>query len=152
MESASHGRLLEITECPTRCLNDQSCRGFSIFTTTDKSIALGHTITFDTCVLYTTANTTSLCTNNYPFPHPDDLWLGHSKWSTWTLDSIATCEPRNPGDSGGFYEFTRYNYNDGCYIRTDQDNLVTSVNLQTSTSMDEETASTDHIGGKYNCK
>ena len=145
-----HEEGFEITECQTRCLNDQLCRGFSIFTTTDNNKRLERTVTFDTCVLFTTTNATSLCTLD--FLRNPEILLSHSEWSTGPLDPNATCLPRGPDGSGGFYEFTRYNYNDGCYIRTDQDNLVTSVNVQTSTSMNEETTSTDYESGKYNFK
>ena len=115
-----HEEGFEISECRTRCLNDQLCRGFSIFTTTDINTPSGPTIRYDTCGLYTTSYATALCYNItdhfWTNPNPLNPWLGQSKWSTGTLDPNAACIPEATESP----EIT-FNYHDGCNIKKDQD-------------------------------
>ena len=107
----------EISECPTRCLNDTKCRGFSVLTTI---IELPNpddlvTISFDTCFLFTTSNATSTCV----FHLPDNL--DKPSTSMGPLDPYAAC------DGNQAYERFTYDYNDGCNIRMDQDNFTAPV-------------------------
>ena len=121
----------EISECPTRCLNDTSCRGFSIITTTSElPVPDGPvTIIYDSCILFTTSNATSFCTFNFFPENPVNPSL-----STGPLDPNANCTGETQDGFGN-----TYNYYDGCHIRMDLNNFTTPMTPVTNIEPTEPT-------------
>ena len=74
----------EISECETKCLNDDLCKGFSINTMTDERADL----TFDNCYLYTTSDASPYCTFNDENLKAE---LEQKDWSADPLDQNARC-------------------------------------------------------------
>ena len=93
----------EISECETRCLNDDLCKGFSIITIT----ADGLDKTMEYCLLYTTSDVSTYCSFNDENLKAE---LGMN-WSVDPLDQNARCV-----ETASIHSHIKMNYYHGCQI------------------------------------
>ena len=94
----------EISECETRCLNDDLCKGFSINTMTADDVD----ITVDNCYLYTTSAFLPYCSFNDESLKAE---LEQNDWSIDPLDQNARCLETMSIPSN-----VKVNYYGGCQI------------------------------------